>query len=47
MQRLGHKTEGLQVLHVPDNKDFEGMYKVDVEKRALVKVSGTQNYTKI
>ena len=44
-QKLGHKIEGLRILHIRDNKDFKGMYKVDVEKQVLVKISGEQTYT--
>ena len=45
--RLGHKIDGIRVLHIRDNKDFKGMYKVDVKKQALVKILAAQTYDKI
>jgi len=36
---FGQQTETLKILHIPDLQDSLGSYKVDVEKKALVKIS--------
>jgi hypothetical protein len=41
-KQLGHNVEKLKVLHTKDLKDISGNYRVDVEKKILVKVTKQQ-----
>jgi hypothetical protein len=38
-KKLGHNTDYLKVLHIQDFKDPRSTYRVDVEKKALIKMS--------
>ena len=38
-KKLGHNTDILEVLHIPNLEDPTSMYRVDVERKTLVKIS--------
>jgi len=37
-KRVGHNTDGLKVLHIPNFGDPTSMYRVDVERKTLIKM---------
>ena len=37
-KRVGHNTDGLKALHVPNFGDPTSMYRVDVERKTLIKM---------
>jgi hypothetical protein len=40
-KKLGHNTDSLEVLHIPNFEDPTSMYRVDVERKILVKMPET------
>jgi hypothetical protein len=37
-RKLGHNTDSLKVLHIPNFEDPSSKYRVDVERKALIKM---------
>jgi hypothetical protein len=46
-KKVGHDVDKLKVLHTPDLKDLSGNFKVDVEKKSLVKVTETTHRSRL
>src|SRR5919197_4142104 len=46
-KKIGHDVDKLKVLHTPDLQDLSGNFKVDVEKKSLVKVTETKHGSRL